>query len=195
MSGNRHDIDLVKSELIADLIGQFADLRSGRNDLREDILRKFQPVDHFIGPLALLRIEKLCRGCDGILGLLLSRKEVIEEVRHQDHLIRTVKQVFPVLQEIEQLECRIDLHELIACDLIELLPVDHLEAFFKHALCTAVTVVDRILKESALGIHQAEIHAPCINTNTLDLSAFLRFDKPLFDLKEKAEHIPVHGAV
>ena len=39
MSGNRHDIDLVKSELIADLIGQLADLRSRRNDLRKDILR------------------------------------------------------------------------------------------------------------------------------------------------------------
>ena len=48
MSGNRHNVDLVKSELIADLIGQLADLRSGRNDLREDILRKFQPVDHFV---------------------------------------------------------------------------------------------------------------------------------------------------
>ena len=53
----------------------------------------------------------------------------------------------------------------------------------------------RVLEQPSFLIDQAEVNAPCIDADALDLPALLCFDQPLLDLKEKTEHIPVHGPV
>ena len=69
------------------------------------------------------------------------------------------------------------------------------KTLFKHAFCPAVTIVHRVFKKSSFLINKPKVHTPCINTDALDLSAFFCFNESLLNLKEKPEHIPVHGAV
>ena len=184
MSCNSHNINLIQTKLCTDLICKSANLSTCWYNLRENIFRNSQCFDHFIRPLALFRIKKLCCRSDRILSFFLPCKEVVEKVWHQNHLVSFLKKLFSCLYKRKELECCVEIHELVSCNLIEFLFIDQFETFFDHSFCTCITVMYRVLQKSSFFVDQSKINPPCVDTDTFNLSTFLCFDQTLFNLKE-----------
>ena len=69
----------------------------------------------------------------------------------------------------EELEYRVDLHELDARSSIDLLSWHDSKRNIQHAVGGMVSIMARIAKQSVVAAKQAEIHAPGIDAYSLNL--------------------------
>ena len=96
----------------------------------------------------------------------------MKKIRHHQHAVRTVQKLLPVLRQIQKLKYRINFHELGTCDLVKTVRIQQRKALLQHAVYPSVPVVHRIFQQIPLRVQQAEIHAPGIHADAVNLPVF-----------------------
>ena len=96
------------------------------------------------------------------------RQQPAEKVRHHQKRLGHVEQWRPGLAQSKELVNRVERQELQTGDLVDPFTRNLLTRGLDHALGARIAVVHRIAQQHVTSPHQAEIHPPCVNTDTIE---------------------------
>ena len=102
--------------------------------------------------------------------VMLTRKPVVQQIGNRDEVPRGAKHRGMTVRESEHLKQRVDLHELNAGALVDLVPRDDAEHALRNTIGAGIAVVNRILNESAGFVQQCEVDAPGIHAYAFDVT-------------------------
>jgi hypothetical protein len=119
---------------------------------------------------------------------------VSEEVAHHQQAVRLAELRVARAGHREQLEERVDGHELDSRGAVDLLARDRREGQVLHARCACVAVVDRVAEEPAAIVEEAEVHAPGVHPDRGHRATGGRPPQARGDVAEEAQEIPVERA-
>ena len=92
----------------------------------------------------------------------------MEEIRDQKEGLCNLERPLVCRDSGEELNERVDRHQLDARALVDLARRDLGEERFHCALGAPIPVVDRVLDEPAVAIQEAEVHTPGIDCDRID---------------------------
>ena len=151
----------------------------------------------------LPRIVALGRRGDAELADLVAGQPIIEQIGDGQKGLGDLQLRRWLQDHGQELIERVELQELDAGLLEDLLARHAAERLFEHAVGAVVAVVDRVAEQRAAAVEQGEVDAPGVQPDAGDLAAVLAagFGNAGFDVAPQAQHVPVqavgqaHGAV
>ena len=165
MAGRGDHVDLAEPGAVRDTGAQRAEPGARRDDLRENARGQAELLQQAGGPIARERIEALRGGGDGELGDSRAAERPMDEIGHEEQAIGCVEQFRRVLLGSQQLEQRIELHELQAGPSEDLRARHLLEGPLHHPVGAGVTVRVRLSQHFIPPVEQHVVHAPCIRAH------------------------------
>ena len=175
---------------------QRAEPRARRHDLAEDTRGQPQLLQHRPGPVAGAGIVALAGGGDGELADLAPRQPEVEQIGHVEESPGCVQQRRPLHSHGQQLVEAVQLQELDARALEDLLPRHTSEGFLHHAVGAAIAVVIGIAQQLVAGVEQPEVHAPGVQAQAGRASptAFDALGQAAFHFLEQPQDVPMQVA-
>ncbi len=195
MRGWRDDVHAGQTGALRHGRAQRAELRAGRGDLREDAPRQVELPEQAAGPIALERVQALRGAGDGELGYARAAQCPVQEVRDEEQRVGGGEHVRMRLLVGEQLEERVELHELQA-GLGEDFGARHaLERLFHDAVGAGIAVGERLAQHLAPLVQQHVIHAPRVRADGDDAFAELLASEREagLDFVPEAQHVPAQA--
>ena len=131
--------------------------------------RDAEGVQHRFAPRAGPHVQHLAGGGNGGFADLRAAQGVSKQIRHKEQPPCLLQQLRLALPQRQQLEQRVDGHDLVAGGGIQLRFRQNPPGQLHHALGTAVPVVDRVAQQVAPFVQQAKVHTPGIKADALKL--------------------------
>ena len=168
MTGHRHHRHGAKSGQLLHLGSEHTHLVAGVDVASELLLGESHGLQqHGVEPLGA-RIEHLACAQDGVFTHGLPCEHIAQGIGDKEQLAGCLQRRVTVLAHCGKLEKRIEVHELYACALIDLLSGNLLKELLHDALGVWVAVGERIAEHVAVLSHTDEIDAPGVDAYTLE---------------------------
>ena len=182
-----------QSGLVGNLVEEAADDGRRRHSVDEEAERDPEPLEEVDRPRLRLRVEALARARVGQLARGDSAEPVVEEIGDQEQRLRCLERRILARGHGEELEDRVDRHQLDPGALVQLPRGDELEHPLHHPFDAPVAVVDRVLDEPPRPVEEREVHAPCVDADRVDLAYALvgGCGDAREDPVVEPEHVPV----
>ena len=139
-------------------------------------------------------IQALARAGVRVLGDGGPTQEVGEQVAHHQQPVGLGQLRVSRARHRQQLEERVDGHELDSRRAVDLLARDGREGQLGHARRARVAVVDRVAEQPAARVEKAEVHAPGVDADRCHGAAGGRPAQARGDVAEQAQKVPVERA-
>ena len=194
MGGDGDNVDGGNAQLLTDGGRELSDDGAGLYDAGQQALGDAETSEHLAVPVAGEDVEHLGGGGDGVFGLHLAGQQIVEQVGGEEQLVGALKQLGAVFRDRDELEEGVDLHELDAGALVDLVTGNGFEGLLHHAVGAVVAVVDRVFEHTAVLVEQSEIDAPGVDADAVEAAVVPGLDDALLDLVEQAQSVPIEGA-
>ena len=143
--------------------------RARLRDRAENPRRQRELAEQFRRPVALDRIVTLARAGVGHLVALHAGQQPVEQVGHHQQRFGDVQQRRARELHRQQLEQRVELHELQAGMAEDLLAADDAEGLGHRVVGAAVAVMVGIAEQLVAASEQAEVDAPGVDADAGDV--------------------------
>ena len=175
---------------------QLADDRAGLCYPAENVLGQTEAGDDLSRPVAGARIKQSARRSDGVLILLYTCQEVVEQVGHKEHIASHSENLGVVALLGEQLKYGIEIHGLNSRNAVELVLTHGLERLLGHTRGALVTIVTRVCDKTTVLIEEAVIDTPCVYRDRCDI--LIRAERAvadgILDLVVDTQDVPVESS-
>ncbi len=176
--------------LIGGLRRDAAQLRAGRNDLREDVGRDVQTLEQIAGPAPFDRVVAL--GGRGVrqLGRPAAAQPVVEQVRHEQDPVGGCECRTLLRGQRGEFEDRVDRQELDPRAVVELACGNTFERRRERLGTSRVAIVNGILEQAIVGVDQPEVDAPRVDGDRVDSRFTPGRAQPVQDVAAKIADVP-----
>ena len=156
------------------LILQFSDISTRRDDGQENALRKTEQADQFRVPLFFPFHEQLCGGGFRILAFHHACQKIVQVIRDHEHILSTRQDIRLKSLICHQLVDRVErcLHD--SGSFVEFFRRKKLFQFPVHPLCSAVTVSVSLSQYLPIAVRQHIVYAPGVDSNAERLQSLFR---------------------
>ena len=196
MAAGRDDLDALRARLLDHCRQQAAQHRARLDDRRQVVRGDAQPVEQARRPGRAVRIEHLAGAGDGALADLLPGQPEVEQVGHHQERARARQHfgVFDLLRE--QLEERVELHELDAGrgeDLVARHAAERLSHAWCRCGCRGSDTAARPAGRCGRAAHSPRPRCRSPGWQARAPQHATAFLQPFLDLHEKPRRIPVQA--
>ena len=156
---------------------------------RKQPLGQAKRADDVPRPIARHGIDELAGGSDGVFRAQFSREQVHQKIRHKREFFGDLQR--RVVLERQQLIQRVELQKGQPRLGKNFFLRHNLKGLFHHAVGHVVAIMHRQRDQIAIFVQQAEIHAPGVHANAIQLNAHLgHLHQGLLHFKKQPRHIP-----
>ena len=161
--------------------------------LSELLLRESHAFEQLVIESLGAWVEHLACGCYGVLAHFLACEHPAQRVWYEQYLVCSLQCGVVVAAHGEQLEQRVEVHELYAGDVVNFLFWHAIAEVFLHlANGVRVAIGDRVAQYFAVFVDAHKVYAPSVDADALDWDISLSHKfQAVYNLVVKGENIPI----
>lgn len=154
---------------------------------------RFQPegFEHVCRPVAGVWVKALCCPGDGALCGLDTGQQKAQQIGHKKKTVRRIQQFRARSGVLVELEHRIDVHDLVAGEVVECFRGNELRRLVRQTGSSRIAVMVRIAKKLAVFADQSVVHAPCVDADAVKSARRMCLLQASLDLVQEPEHVPI----